>query len=93
MANRYIGLGSMLCAGDRTCFTGLVHLNPVEAKAIEIGTDCSIASGVWMTTSNFHSIISWSSGTRLNPAKPGRGGNHVWIANHATPFKRSTNRR
>ena len=93
MANRYIRLGSMLRVGDRIGFTGLVHLNPVEAKAIEIGTDCSIASGVWMTTSNFHLIISWSSGTRPNPAKPVRVGNPIWIANYATPFKRSTNRR
>ena len=45
MANFYIGPGSLLRIGDRTGFTGLAHLNPVEAKAIEIGTDCSIASG------------------------------------------------
>ncbi|MCJ2126422.1 acyltransferase [Methylobacterium sp. J-077] len=90
MANIYIGPGSMLRVGDRTGFTGLVHLNPVEAKAIEIGADCSIASGVWMTTSDFHSIISRSGGARLNPAKPVRVGNHVWIANHATLLKGST---
>ncbi|MHC2107085.1 acyltransferase [Methylobacterium sp. CM6246] len=90
MANIYIGPGSMLRIGDRTGFTGLVHLNPVEGKAIEIGSDCSIASGVWMTTSDFHSIISRSGGTRLNPAKPVRVGNHVWIANQATLLKGST---
>lgn len=90
MANVYIGPGSLLRIGDRTGFTGLVHLNPVEGKAIEIGSDCSIASGVWMTTSDFHSIISRSGGTRLNPAKPVRVGNHVWIANQATLLKGST---
>ncbi|WP_244471694.1 acyltransferase [Methylobacterium sp. ARG-1] len=90
MANIYIGPGSMLRIGDRTGFTGLVHLNPVEAKVIEIGSDCSIASGVWMTTSDFHSIISRTGGERLNPAKPVRVGNHVWIANQATLLKGST---
>lgn len=89
MANIYVGPGSVLRIGDRTGFTGLVHLNPVETKAIEIGSDCSIASGVWMTTSDFHSIISRTGGTRLNPAKSVRVGNHVWIANHATLLKGS----
>ena len=46
MANIYIRPCSMLRVGDRTGFTELVHLNPVGAKAIEIGTDCSIASGI-----------------------------------------------
>lgn len=89
MANIYVGPSSILRIGDRTGFTGLVHLNPVEAKAIEIGTDCSIASGVWMTTSDFHSIVTRDTGQRLNPAKPVRVGNHVWIANHATLLKGS----
>jgi acetyltransferase-like isoleucine patch superfamily enzyme len=89
MANIYIGPGSVLRIGDRTGFTGLVHLNPVEGKAIEIGTNCSIASGVWMTTSDFHSIVTRDTGARLNPAKPVRVGNHVWIANQATLLKGS----
>ena len=93
MANIDNDPGSMLRVGYKTDSTGLVYLKPVEARAIEIGMDCSIASGVWMTTSNFHLIISWSSGTRPNPAKPVRVGNPIWIANYATPFKRSTNRR
>lgn len=89
VANIYIGSGSTLRIGDRTGFTGLVHLNPIEAKAIEIGTDCSIASGVWMTTTDFHSIVARDTGTRLNPAKPVHVGNHVWIANQATLLKGS----
>ena len=68
MANIYIGSGSMFRVGDRTGFSGLIHLNPV--KAIEIGTDCPIASGVWMSTSDFHSIIGGNGGARLNLAKP-----------------------
>ena len=46
MANIYIGPGSTLRIGDRTGLTGLVHLNLVKARAIKIGTDCSITSGV-----------------------------------------------
>ena len=89
MANIYVGPSSVLRIGDRTGFTGLVHLNLIEAKAIEIGTDCSIAAGVWMTTSDFHSIINLETGARLNAAKPVRVGNHVWIANQASLLKGS----
>ncbi len=88
MANIYVGPSSILRIGDRTGFTGLVHLNPVEAKAIEIGTDCSIASGL-DDDERFSLDRHPGYRQRLNPAKPVRVGNHVWIANHATLLKGS----
>ena len=87
MANIYIGPSSALRIGDRTGFTGLVHLHLIEGKMIEIGMECSIASGVWMTTSDFHSIIDRQTGARLNQAKSVHIGNHVWIANQASLLK------
>lgn len=89
MANIYLGPRSRLIIGDRTGFTGLVHLNALEGQEITIGDGCSIAAGVWMTTSDFHSMIDLKSGARLNTARPVRVGRHVWIANHATLLKGS----
>lgn len=90
MANIYLGPGCSLAIGHRSGFTGLVHLTAVEAQGIVIGTDCSIAAGVSMMTSDFHSLLDAATGTRINPARSIRVGNHVWIANQANLLKGAT---
>lgn len=46
---------------------------------LTIGKDCMISSNVRIATTDSHSIIDESTGSRTNPAKDIAIGNHVWL--------------
>lgn len=66
---------------NNTSFTNNVHVNAQEDNmSIEIGADCMISNHIIIRTSDSHAIYSNETNKRINPAKPIKIGNHVWIA-------------
>lgn len=64
-----------------------VFLKACEGRKIVIGEDCMFSAGIYISTSDFHSIIDVNSGERLNPAKNVIIGNHVWLAHGVSVLK------
>lgn len=60
-----------------------------EPSTIEIGSDCLIANGALITSSDMHSIIDVASGTRINKASDIHIGDHVWLAEEVNVMKGS----
>ena len=60
--------------------TEQVSLHACEGCKIVIGEDCMFSAGIYITTSDFHSIIDVDTEERLNPAKDVVIGNHVWLS-------------
>lgn len=56
-----------------------VSLKACEGHKIIIGEDCMFSAGIYISTSDFHSIIDVNTGERMNPAKDVVIGNHVWL--------------
>lgn len=59
--------------GDVSLFAEESH------TSIRIGKDCMLGRKIFISTTDFHSIIDMATGNRLNPAKDVMIGNHVWI--------------
>lgn len=75
------GNNVQITIGKRTTFTNTVHVNAQEDNmSIEIGEDCMFSNHIIIRTSDSHAIYSNETNKRINPAKPIRIGNHVWIA-------------
>lgn len=75
------GNNVQIIIGKRTTFTNTVHVNAQEDNtSIEIGEDCMFSNHIIIRTSDSHAIYSNETNKRINPAKPIRIGNHVWIA-------------
>lgn len=67
--------------GKHTSFTNTVHVNAQEDNmSIVIGEDCMFSNHIIIRTSDSHAIYSCETNKRINPAKPIKIGNHVWIA-------------
>ena len=56
-----------------------VSFHACEGRKIVIGEDCMFSAGIYITTSDFHSIFDVDTEERLNPAKDVVIGNHVWL--------------
>ncbi len=56
-----------------------VSMYACEGREISIGEDCMLSAGIYISTSDFHSIIDVNTLERLNPAKDVIIGNHVWL--------------
>lgn len=63
-----------------TVFNGHAVVKLSEQTNVTIGKDCLFASGLYMTTTDWHSIIDIESGKRINPSKSISIGDHVWLA-------------
>lgn len=75
--------------GDATTAMGIkIHMH--ESSRIIIGRDCMFSGGIWMDTSDNHSIIDVASGKRINPCKPIEIGEHVWVGQQSTILKGAT---
>jgi acetyltransferase-like isoleucine patch superfamily enzyme len=81
---------SRIVIGRDVKVSGRITLTSSEQSEIIIGDGCLIAGGASFRTSDLHSIVDAESGTRLNPARPIRVGNRVWIANDVMVLKGST---
>lgn len=66
-----------------------VSLKACEGRKIVIGEDCMFSAGIYISTTDFHSIIDANTGARLNPAKDVIIGNHVWLAHGVSVLKGS----
>lgn len=75
--------------GAKTTFVG-AHLFAMEGETISIGEDCMFSSGIYVRTSDEHSIIDLKSNSRINRAKGVWVGNHVWIGEGVTLSKGSS---
>lgn len=53
-------------------------INLLEGKSISLGSDCMFSSGLFITVSDFHSIVD-ANETRINFGRDIRIGNHVWL--------------
>lgn len=74
--------------GDGTTSMGvMIHMH--ESSRIVIGRDCMFSGGIWMDTSDNHSIIDLESGNRINPCNPIVIGDHVWVGRMTTILKGS----
>lgn len=72
--------------GDFTTSMGvMIHMH--EASSIVIGQDCMFSGGIWLDTSDNHSIIDVKTGRRINPCKPIEIGDHVWVGRMVTILK------
>lgn len=75
--------------GDDTTSMGIM-LHMHETSRISIGRDCMFSGGIWLDTSDNHSILDLETGRRINPSKPIEIGDHVWIGRMTTILKGST---
>lgn len=66
-----------------------VYLHACEGRKIVINEDCMFSAGIYVSTSDFHSVIDMSTRERLNPAKDVAIGNHVWLAHGVSVLKGS----
>ena len=75
------GNGNTISIGNNSTFVLRCHFNAQEdGSIIEVGEDCMFSNHIIVRTSDSHPIYDIGSGTRINPAKPVKIGNHVWIA-------------
>lgn len=58
-----------------------------EGKTVSIGRNCMFSSGIFISTTDYHSIISLADSTRNNPAKDVTIGNHVWLGRNVDVLK------
>lgn len=67
------------------------HLAVVEDnRKLIIGKDCMLSSGIYISTTDSHSIIDIESGKRTNPSADIVIGNHVWVGRNVTIRKGCT---
>ena len=69
--------------------TEQVALKACEGRKIVIGEDCMFSAGIYISTTDFHSVVDKSTGERINPAKDIIIGKHVWLANGVSVLKGS----
>jgi acetyltransferase-like isoleucine patch superfamily enzyme len=67
--------------------TEQVSLKACEGRKIIIGEDCMFSAGIYISTTDFHSIVNTETQARVNPAKDVHIGNHVWLAHGVSVLK------
>ena len=82
------GLGSEVVI-KRGFTSEQVSLKACEGRKIMIGEDCMFSAGIYVSTSDFHSIVDANTGERLNLAKDVVIGDHVWLAHGVSVLKGS----
>lgn len=80
------GVKGRLRIGAGTTATG-VALAMHEDGEIDIGADCMLSMDLYLEVSDVHPIFDGPSGRRINPPKPIRIGDHVWIGRRALVLK------
>ena len=80
------GVQGRLRIGAGTTATG-VALAMHEDGEIDIGADCMLSMDLYLEVSDVHPIFDGPSGRRINPPKPIRIGDHVWIGRRALVMK------
>ena len=82
--------GCEIRIGDKTTIMD-AHLAVAEdGRKLIIGSDCMFSSGIYIATTDSHSIIDLQTDERTNPAADIKIGNHVWIGRDVTVKKGCT---
>lgn len=79
--------GSAAAIGENTFAIGKLRLYSHEHAALRIGRDCIIGGDVLCMTSDMHSILDVTDGTRINPPGNIDVGDHVWLGAEAILLK------
>lgn len=80
------GVRGRLRIGAGTTATGIAVAMHEDGE-IEIGADCMLSMDLYLEVSDVHPIFDGPSGRRINPPKPIRIGDHVWIGRRALVLK------
>ena len=75
-----------ISVGDHAHFYGQVELAAMEGTSIRIGKDCLCSSNIQMRTGDSHSVLDLT-GTRINPSRDIRLGDHVWVGRDVSLLK------
>lgn len=79
--------GCSIRVGEGTTIES-AHIAVTEPnRAITVGKDCMFSYDIDIRSGDSHSIISLSSGKRINYAKNVSIGDHVWIGAHVVVLK------
>ncbi len=62
-------------------------INLLEGKCINIGSDCMFSSNIYITVSDFHTILCQQNGNRVNVGEDVTIGNHVWLGRNVSVLK------
>lgn len=84
----FVGSNNKLFIGKNTTAEGMKIDFQENNCDIEIGTDCMFSDGIYLSTSDSHSIID-NVGVRINPPKSIKIENHVWLGRNVTVLKGS----
>jgi acetyltransferase-like isoleucine patch superfamily enzyme len=76
-----------LTIGANASFNYQTRLHMHEPSSLEIGNDALFADGVYITTSDMHSIIDAQTGERLNRSQDVVISDHVWLGMNVTVLK------
>ena len=73
--------------GSNNYMNEVMHAILSERKHIFFGSNCTLALGIWINTSDVHLIYSVKTKERQNFSKSIFIGDHVWIGQNATILK------
>jgi acetyltransferase-like isoleucine patch superfamily enzyme len=76
-----------LTIGANASFNYQTRLHMHEPSSLEIGDDVLFADGVYITTSDMHSIVDAQTGERLNRSQNVVISDHVWLGMNVTILK------
>lgn len=84
------GNNSSIFIGDGTTMGRAILMALEDDQEITLGRDCMLSHGIYLNTSDSHSIIDTISGRRIN--RPGSiiVGDHVWLGAEAFVTKGTT---
>jgi acetyltransferase-like isoleucine patch superfamily enzyme len=86
----YTTCENTLVIGANAAFTYETKLHMHEPSSIIIGSGALFADGVYITTSDMHSIIDEKTGERLNYSEDVNIGERVWLGMRVTILKGAT---
>ena len=80
------GMGNIVSIGRETTFGGIRIVNVGNRNEVVIGESCLFADHIELWASDTHAIFD-AGGKFLNPERPVRIGNKVWVCSHVKILK------
>lgn len=82
----FLSGGAKVVIGGGTIIHGAAfHVH--EGGSVTVGENCLFSYGISVRPSDAHKIFDLDTGERINPPKPIRVGNHVWIGEQVCLMK------
>ena len=88
--NLRTGLNSKILIGSGLRVTGAMNVSSSEGADVEIGDDCMFGVGIDIRSDDSHPIFDRKTGVRVNPSRPVKIGEHVWLAPHVAVLAGAT---